>query len=101
MTNSEPHQVRIPRPADEEQRLAALYSYQLLDTAAEDDFDLLTEMAAQVCQTPFAFVSLVDRDRVWIKSRFGINAKSFETRFYACSEVPPVASEPGPPMSSR
>lgn len=76
MRKSESYQARIPRPADEEQRLAALYSYKLLDTAAEDDFNLLTEIAAHVCQVPFAFVSLVDRDRVWFKSCFGINAKS-------------------------
>ncbi len=76
MTNSEPHKALIPRPDNEEQRLAALHSCKLLDTAAEDDFDLLTELAAHLCKTPFAFVSLVDRERVWIKSCFGINAKS-------------------------
>lgn len=80
MTISDPHQVLIPRPENEEQRLAALYSYRLLDTAAEDDFDLLTEIAAQVCQAPFAFVSLVDRDRVWIKSSFGRNGISNVSR---------------------
>src|SRR5205085_9896001 len=66
----------IPRPPDEEQRLSALHRYQLLDTPAEDDFDFLTELAAHVCGTPYAFVSLVDRDRVWIKSYFGMKAQS-------------------------
>ncbi|HEY2344544.1 MAG TPA: sensor domain-containing diguanylate cyclase [Xanthomonadaceae bacterium] len=66
----------IPRPVDEEQRLSALHRYQLLDTPAEDDFDFLAELAAQVCGTPYAFVSLVDRDRVWIKSWFGKQAQS-------------------------
>src|SRR5205085_11809227 len=61
---------------DEEQRLSALHRYQLLDTPAEDDFDFLTELAAHVCGTPYAFVSLVDRDRVWIKSYFGMKAQS-------------------------
>jgi diguanylate cyclase (GGDEF)-like protein len=66
----------IPRPADEAQRLSALHRYQLLDTPAEDDFDFLTELAAQVCEVPFAFVSLVDEDRVWVKSSFGMSAQS-------------------------
>jgi len=64
----------IPRPPDEEARLAALHRYRLLDTPAEDDFDFLTEMAARLCGTPYAFVSLVDRDRVWFKSHFGMSA---------------------------
>ncbi|HTA65358.1 MAG TPA: sensor domain-containing diguanylate cyclase [Xanthomonadaceae bacterium] len=66
----------IPHPSDEEQRLAALQRCQLLDTPAEDDFDFLTALAAHVCDTPYAFVSLVDRDRVWIKSYFGMQAQS-------------------------
>lgn len=66
---SSPH--NIPRPPDEQERLAALTRYALLDTLAEDDFDFLTEMAATVCGVPFAFVSLVDRDRVWYKSTYG------------------------------
>jgi diguanylate cyclase (GGDEF)-like protein len=67
---------RIPRPQDEEQRLSALHRYQLLDTPAEADFDFLTELAAEVCGVPFAFVSLVDRDRVWVKSYFGMKSQS-------------------------
>jgi diguanylate cyclase (GGDEF)-like protein len=76
MMSSEPSPGQIPRPPDEEQRLSVLLRYQLLDTPAEDDFDVLTELAAQVCEAPYAFVSLVDRDRVWIKSYFGRNAQS-------------------------
>ena len=62
---------KIPRPPDEQQRLAALHSYGLLDTPADSDFDFLTEMAAAICATPYAFVSLVDAERVWYKSSHG------------------------------
>lgn len=61
----------IPRPQDEAARLEALRRYSLLDTEAEADFDFLTEMAAVVCEVPFAFISLVDAERVWYKSAFG------------------------------
>lgn len=61
----------IPLPSDENARLAALHRYALLDTPAESDFDFLTEMAAALCATPYAYVSLVDADRVWYKSSFG------------------------------
>ena len=61
----------IPRPLHEAARLRALHAYQLLDTQADADFDLLTELAAELCGVPYAFVSLVDEDRVWYKSSFG------------------------------
>lgn len=60
-----------PRPPDEPLRLAALHNYMLLDTQADDEFDLLTELAAELCGAPYSFVSLVDEDRVWFKSRYG------------------------------
>lgn len=76
MSGSGSNAIKVPRPADEELRLAALHRYRLLDTPADADFDFLTELAAHVCDVPFAFVSLVDRDRVWVKSRFGMEARS-------------------------
>jgi len=68
----------IPRPVNEAQRLAAVERYHLLDTPPEDDFNFLTEMAAALCQAPFAFISLVDAQRVWAKSWYGIQAAQLE-----------------------
>lgn len=65
---------RIPRPDDDDARVAALREYDLLDTAAEQDFDFLTELAATICGVPYAFVSLVDAQRVWYKSTYGNKA---------------------------
>jgi len=64
----------IPRPDNEAERLTTLRRYQLLDTAADADFDLLTEVAATLCDTPYAFISFVDVDRVWYKSSYGKKA---------------------------
>jgi diguanylate cyclase (GGDEF)-like protein len=63
----------IPRPFDEAQRLAAMRRYQLLDTPAEEDFDFLAEMASAVCGAPYSFVTLVDENRVFIKSAIGLS----------------------------
>ena len=60
-------------PADEAARLAALERYQVLETP-EQDFDDLARLAAHVCGTPIALVSLVDADREWFKSRVGWDA---------------------------
>ncbi|WP_111650024.1 GAF domain-containing sensor histidine kinase [Actinoplanes lutulentus] len=45
--------------------------YQILDTPVEDDFDDIAALAAQLCGTPMAAISLVDGDRLWFKARFG------------------------------
>ena len=62
-----------PLPSNEEQRLAALREYEVMDTAPEDAFDDLALLAAQVCQVPMALVSLVDEKRQWFKSRVRVN----------------------------
>ena len=60
-------------PENEAERLKALRRYQVLDTPPEPAFDRIAEMAANFFQVPMAGVSLVDADRVWFKSRVGIN----------------------------
>jgi diguanylate cyclase (GGDEF)-like protein len=67
----------LPRPQDDATRLRVLRSNQLFDTSACEDFTFLTEMAARICEAPYAFISLVDSDRVWIKSCVGMQAAFF------------------------
>jgi len=63
-----------PQPEDEESRLRRLRASGLLDTAPEERFDRFTRIAAALFEVPIAFISLVDRDRQWFKSRTGIDA---------------------------
>lgn len=63
---------RVPAvPERERERLAELRSYNVLDTASDEDFDGLTRLASHICGTPVALMSLVDWDRTWFKSRVG------------------------------
>ncbi len=52
-------------------RLEVLHQYQILDTPPEAVFDELTQLAAQICQTPVALIAFVDADRQWFKSKVG------------------------------
>src|SRR4029079_13388064 len=62
----------IPSVAtDETARLAALRRYKILDTEPERAFDDLTLLAAQICGTPIALITLIDENRQWVKSRVG------------------------------
>jgi PAS domain S-box-containing protein len=59
-------------PDRERERLQALRDAAILDTPPEADFDALTRIAAAICGTPIALVSLLDADRQWFKSRVGV-----------------------------
>ncbi len=62
-------------PADEEARLATLRSYGVLDTDPEPAFDRLTRLGASVFGAPIVLVSLIDHNRQWFKSCYGLNLR--------------------------
>ncbi len=64
--------MKSPIPFDEVARLEALHRYDLSIGEAEPDFHRLVAVAASVCRTPFAWLGLLDRDRLWLKSAIGI-----------------------------
>ena len=67
---------------NEEERMKSLESYAILDTLSETEFDNLTFLAAQICDTPISLVTFIDNDRQWFKSRIGLDV--FQTpRDYA------------------
>lgn len=61
-----------PFPVNEQQRLAAVRSYNLLDTLPEKDFDNITALTASICDVPISLVTILDADRNFLKSHYGI-----------------------------
>ena len=72
-------------PSHEKHRLAALRSYHLLDTLPEKDFDNITSLAANICETPISLITLLDINSSFLKSHFGIslNESELDTSFCA------------------
>src|SRR5271170_4319961 len=59
---------------DEALRIEALNQYEVLNTAPDLVLDDLTQLAAQICDTPIAAVSFIGSDRIWVRSRFGMDS---------------------------
>lgn len=64
-----------PLPANEQERLAELRKYDILDTEPDAAFDSMVQLAAYICQVPIAAISLVDEHRQWFKAIVGVDAK--------------------------
>lgn len=74
-------------PADESQRLQCLRDCRILDTPPESVFDDLTQLAARLSETPIALVSLVDSERQWFKSAYGIDARETHRDMAFCAHA--------------
>jgi len=69
----------------EEERIKVLNKYDILDTPPDGSFDRLTRLAAKLLKVPIAIVSLVDTDRIWFKSRYGVDVQQIERADGLCA----------------
>lgn len=75
------------KPQDEQARLLALESYNILDTLPEQAYDDITYIASTICKTPISLVSLVDKDRQWFKSKVGLKVDETDRDLAFCSHA--------------
>jgi two-component sensor histidine kinase len=83
---------QAPSRWSEDERIAALISYDILDTPPEPDFDDVVRLVAQICQVPRAAISLVDDHRQWLKAEVGLGFKEVPLALSIC---PGIALKPG------
>lgn len=78
---------RAPLAEFEQERLIELGKYRILDSDEEDDYNFLTTMAAQICGTDMALISLVAEDRQWFLSKVGLAAKETPREYSFCAHA--------------
>lgn len=80
-----------PKPLNEKQRQQALEKYKLLDTMPEENYDNITDIIATICDVPIALISLIDKNRTFLKSRHGIDLSESPRDISFCSHA--IASD--------
>ncbi len=79
-----------PHP-ENAKRLEVLWNLDVLDSGPEQVYDDLAKLTADICETSFSMVSLVDRDRQWFKSKCGLQLDETPIEQSICSHA--VAEE--------
>ncbi|MGX5913128.1 ATP-binding protein [Aliidiomarina sp. Khilg15.8] len=74
-------------PSNEKARLQHLLALKILDTAPEERFDNITQLASDIFSKPVALITLVSEDRQWFKSRCGFDAEESSREVSLCGHV--------------
>ena len=74
-------------PEGEAKRLQVLHLTGLLDSAPEEEFDELVQLAAYICGAPISLVSLVDENRQWFKARVGLEVTETPRNVSFCAHA--------------
>lgn len=79
--------MRAPLPENEAARLEALHQYKILDTEPDETLNDLTRLAAYICGTPIALISLIDLNRQWFKARLGLTEEETSRDVSFCAHA--------------
>ncbi|MFV8226481.1 sensor histidine kinase [Christiangramia aquimixticola] len=74
-------------PINENKRLEELKKYSILDTLSERDYDNLTAIASEICDTPISLISLLDDKRQWFKSHHGLDVSETPKEVAFCAHA--------------
>jgi formate hydrogenlyase transcriptional activator len=72
---------------DDSERLEALRRYRILDTPPDGALDHIAELAVGLFRVPMAMISLVDHDRIWFKSHYGIEVQQVVREAGLCASA--------------
>lgn len=74
-------------PPDEPYRMLAVKRYEILDTPKDGAFDRVTAIAARRFNVPISIISVVDHDRIWFKSHYGLEVKQIDREPGLCASA--------------
>ena len=72
---------------EEIRRIENLKKFDILDTPPDGSYDEITSLASKIFDVPIAIISLVDTDRIWFKSAYGLDAEEIPRSPGLCSSA--------------
>lgn len=76
-----------PMPANEEKRLEELYRMTVFDSQPEEEFDEIVEVISRICNAPISAITLIDRDKQWLKAKKGLDIAFTERLTSFCTHT--------------
>lgn len=74
-------------PENEAARMMAVRRYDILDTPPDGTFDRTTAIASRLFNVPIAIISIVDNDRIWFKSHYGLDVGQIDRKPGLCASA--------------
>lgn len=74
-------------PTNEDERIKNLHSYDIIGEIESEDYDFLTQMAAQICETKISLISLVTNDKQWFLSHHGLKERETPKELAFCAHA--------------
>jgi len=68
-------------------RLLAVERFKTLDLESDEEFQELVQIASNVCETPIALLTLIDKDTQWLKVRKGTDIKELPRKISFCTHT--------------
>ncbi|MTI29675.1 GAF domain-containing protein, partial [Xanthovirga aplysinae] len=78
---------KAPIPKNEKGRIKALEEYSILNSLPEQDYDNITKIASQICQTQISLVNLIGSTKEYVKSNYGIEKKGGPREYSFCAHA--------------
>lgn len=72
---------------DDQLRIEAVRQLNILDTQAEHEFDEVIRFVAELCETPYVVMTLVDTERLWFKSKIGLDVCEIDREISMCNHT--------------
>jgi signal transduction histidine kinase len=80
-------------PDNEKERQEAVNKYKNLNRLSIETYDNITSLIASICDVPVSLISIIDEDRNFFKSSFGIDFTENSRKFSFCAHAINEAEE--------